>query len=377
MTIPVSGFPQATLRTDSTQPRTASGNSVYLSAGTPFGSVFGSSRGKPYALFRTAADLTPSTTMFTFTAPASVGHWGFTLGDIDADQVTIGATDAAGNPIAAADLGYQTSFNYCAASPKPSGCTGSGPFTDKPTWNPATGTLTGSGSDTLGGSAWFRPAAPVKTLTFTFSRQAGAPVYQVWFAALNASVSGTVRVAPDDTPPPSTLRLLHPDGTPVLSASGAPVTATTGPDGSYAFPGVARGDYIVALDVPKGFAATGPDRRSADASSGDATHVDFVLREDVPPPQATIPPESTPEDAPVRIPLAADSTGDGIRVTGVTQPETGHVTLGPGGVAVYSPPPGFTGTVTFTFTITDVNGASFTGTVRVNVAGLPLVPVTG
>jgi hypothetical protein len=384
MTIPVTGFPAATLTTNSTSPSLQPGTSAYLSASTPFGRAFGSSQGMPYALLRTAAGRAPSTTTFTFENPTPA-RWGFTLGDIDADQVTISATDATGGPVPAADLGFESSFNYCAVSPRPSGC-GAGPFTDQPVWDPATETLTGNGPDTAGAAAWFRPAVPVRTLTFTYSRLSGSPVYQVWFAATGAAVRGDVTVSPGDTPPPTTLRLLHADGSPVLDAGGQPVTTTSGIQGGYQFTGVASEGYIVAMDPPRGFTADGPARRPADTAGGDAEGVDFALREEVPPPHADNVTELDQEGTSETINLTSDGSGDGIRVTDVTQPAEGSVTLDPStGVATYTPPADFTGTTTFSYTITDADGATTTATVRITVTApqrprrppLPNVPVTG
>ena len=384
MAIPVTGFPAATFTTTSTSPSLQSGTSTYLSASTPFGQAFGSSQGRPYALLRTAAGQTPSTTTFTF-ENLTPARWGFTLGDIDADKVTISATDAAGGPVSAAGLGFESSFNYCAVSPRPPGC-GTGPFTDEPVWQPTTETLTGNGSDTAGAAAWFRPAVPVKTLTFTYSRLSGLPNYQVWFAATGSAVRGNVTVAPGDTPPPTTLRLLHADGSPVLGGGGQPVTTTSGIRGGYSFTGVAGDDYIVAMDPPRGFTADGPARRPADTAGGDAEGVDFALREDVPPPHADNVTELDQEGTSETIHLTSDGSGDDIRVTDVTQPAEGSVILNPTtGVATYTPPAGFTGTTTFSYTITDADGATATATVRITVNApqrpprppLPNVPVTG
>lgn len=281
MTIPVTGFPSATFTTDSTSPSIQDGTSTYLTADTPFGAVFGSSRGEQYALLRTAAHLAPSTTTFTFQTPAPASRWGFALGDIDADRVTISGTNAAGAPVSGADLGYQSNFNYCAVSPHPSGC-GTGPFTDKPTWDEGTATLAGSSSDSSGAAAWFRPAVRLKTLTFTFSRSSGSPSYQVWFAAMSATISGRVRTISGRRPPSTRLDLLHVNGSPVRDPDGRPVTTTTVDDGSYAFTGIAHGYYVVAIVPPLGFAADGPARVAVDTTHGDASGVDFALREVAP-----------------------------------------------------------------------------------------------
>jgi hypothetical protein len=182
------GFPPATFTSDATGAtgvEIQSGAGTWLPASTPFGAVFGSSQGQPYASVRYAASQTPSTTTFTFSSPTPTSGWGFTLGDIDADAVTVSATDAAGDPVPIAGLGFEGTFNYAGNA-------------DLPTWDAGTGTLTGSGSDTTGAAGWFRPTAPLRTLTFVFSVQTGFPIYQVWFAAQEQAVT-TTTAAPTST----------------------------------------------------------------------------------------------------------------------------------------------------------------------------------
>jgi len=114
--------------------------------------------------------------------------------------------------------------------------------------------------------------------------------------------------------------------------------------------------------------------------------VDFALREDVPSPYADNVTGRDQEGTSEVIHLKSDGTGDDIRVTDVTQPAEGSVTLDSStGVATYTPPAGFTGTATFSYTITDANGVTSTATVRITVTApqrpprrpLPSVPVTG
>jgi hypothetical protein len=180
--LPGSDFPVGTFTSDATRLRVAGGTSAWLGTGTPFGAHFGSSRGHGYLFFGTGRSNGPSTTTVTFSSPTPVG-WGFALGDIDADQAQISATGANGALLTAAQLGWQGAFNFCESSPKPPACSGPGPFTDKPTWNPATATLTGNVNDTDGASGWFMPTVPVKSLTILFSVQSGIPVAQLWMAA--------------------------------------------------------------------------------------------------------------------------------------------------------------------------------------------------
>lgn len=187
------GFASSTFASDATGAtgvEIQSGASTWLPASTPFGAVFGSSQDQPYASIRYAASQTPSTTTFTFSAPMPGSGWGFTLGDIDADAVTVSATNAAGDPVPVASLGFEGTFNYAGNA-------------DVPTWDPGTGTLTGSGGDTNGAAGWFRPTTPLRTLTFVFSVQTGFPIYQVWFAAQEQAVT-TTTAAPTSVPASTT-----------------------------------------------------------------------------------------------------------------------------------------------------------------------------
>ncbi|WP_407659994.1 Ig-like domain-containing protein [Hyalangium gracile] len=62
----------------------------------------------------------------------------------------------------------------------------------------------------------------------------------------------------------------------------------------------------------------------------------------------------------------APDTGETLTVASVTQPASGTVTL-TGGVVRYTPPAGFNGTVTFTYTVSDGNSGTDTATVAVTV----------
>lgn len=116
-------FPLAGFVTDSTTPTIPSGASSFLGPLTPFGAVFGSSQDEPYLNVRTAVGITPSTTTFTFDTATPPFGWGFALGDIDADTVTISGTDKAGDALTPAELGFMGVFNYCSVSPQPGSCT--------------------------------------------------------------------------------------------------------------------------------------------------------------------------------------------------------------------------------------------------------------
>jgi hypothetical protein len=180
--VPDSDFPAGTFTSDSTPLRVATGKSTFLNTATPFGAEFGSSRDQDYLVFGTASRNRPSTTNVTFESGTPTEQWGFALGDIDADRARIIAKGADGIPLTADELGWQGAFNYCQGSPKPPSCT-KGSSSDKPTWDPATSTLIGSGADTDGASGWFRPTKSVKELTIIFSVQSGIPIGQLWIAS--------------------------------------------------------------------------------------------------------------------------------------------------------------------------------------------------
>lgn len=256
-----------------------SGASTWLGEGTSIGAKYGTSRNQPYLNLRPRADTatTPSVTTYTFASPTPSSGWAFALGDIDADAVRVTAVTAAGTSATADELGYRESFNYCAPglAGKPS-CTGDA--LDVPTWDPGTTTLTGNAAaaDTAGAAAWFEPNVALESLSFTFTRRSGFPVYQTWFASLARDIGGSVT---------------EPGGAPVESASlvlvdenGTVVgTTTTLADGSYAFPGFTAADgYTVALDRPDGRVIVGPAERTADIADADALDVDFVVRDLVP-----------------------------------------------------------------------------------------------
>ena len=137
-TLSAAGFPVGALTSTSSALTIPTGASAFLSSDTPFGAVFGDSTGHPYANIGTATSQASSTTTITFATPTPAAGWGFAVGDIDADTVQIAATDADNAAVPVAGLGWQSAFNYCATSPKPSSCAGPGPFTDQPTWDIAT-----------------------------------------------------------------------------------------------------------------------------------------------------------------------------------------------------------------------------------------------
>jgi hypothetical protein len=289
--------------------------------------VFGTSQNLPYIQLRTTTGTTASTTTISFNAPTpgQVGGsgWGFTLGDIDADKVTISATDTDGIPVTAAQLGWQGAFNYCGVSPKPSGCP-SGESTDVPTWDPSTATLTGNVLDTGGASGWFRPTVPLATLTLVFTPLSGLPTFQLWVAAAGSlGVSGTVSLEIDGVASGpvagAIVELLDGAGEPV-TVDAVPVSTVTASDGTYAFTGlVPSADYTVRV-------STGPEPGEGDVttvpvdlSSGSVTDADAVISRFNPDPSTTTsttvapttsvsPPTTTPPTTPPTTPATTPAT---------------------------------------------------------------------
>ncbi|NBU32322.1 MAG: hypothetical protein EBS36_04020 [Actinobacteria bacterium] len=178
----VGGFtsPSANFTTTATGLSVSSGASAWLNSGTLPGAEYGTSRGSGYISMGTATGGADSVTTFTFNNTTPTSGWSFSLGDIDADQVTISATDASGNPVNVGAWNV-TPFNYCNnTAPRPTAC--AGVSNDLPTWDLTTGVIKGNGSDTDGASAWVRPNSAIKTLRLQFKKLIGFPTYQLWFA---------------------------------------------------------------------------------------------------------------------------------------------------------------------------------------------------
>ena len=287
--LPAGGFPAATVTSDSRGGvGVVSGASSWLGPATPPGEVFGSSRDQQYLNLRPQADrpTTPSTTTYTFERPTPEGGWALVLGDIDADRAVVTARGADGRLLAGAELGWQRGFNYCSGAGSPS-CAGAPE--DVPTWDPATGELLGNtgAADTSGAAGWFRPTAPITSLTVELYQRSGFPVYQTWLASLARDIAGTVNLvdtagAPRGVLPGATLTLFGPDGAELD-------TATSDESGQYIFPGyVAAPGYRVELTtLPEAgdayrFGLLPSGERAVDEidlSAADATGVDLAARE--------------------------------------------------------------------------------------------------
>ncbi len=183
----------------------------------------------------------------------------------------------------------------------PSGCTGGPPYTDVPTWNPSTSTLTGNVADTSGASGWFAPTVPLTSLTLLFTPQSGLPIYQLWIAANTASVAGSVTTPTGAPLEGASVSLQTPDAVPVVDSSGTPVVVTTAADGTFAIPDAVTGAYLVAVDPPAG-SGLQPTAVAVDTSAGDVAGLAITLAATPATPTSTTPPAETGLTAPGELP---------------------------------------------------------------------------
>lgn len=285
MRLNAGGFPTARVTTDSRAGSVGvrSGASSWFGPTTPVGVKYGSSRDQPYLNIRPRADTAAgaSTTTYVFDQPTPPTGWAFVLGDIDADQVTISAKDADGAPVTAAQLGFAGGFNLCDGSPRPSSCSSS--VGDSPTWDAATMTLTGNpaASDTVGATGWFEPEVSLSTLTISFVRRSGFPIYQIWFTHVARTISGTVTdVSTGSAACPvenTTVRLVGPHGEQLATTHPTPA-------GAYSFGQYAtQPGYVVSVEQPPTCAVVGDQSTVVSTAADDAT-ADFEVREIIPQP---------------------------------------------------------------------------------------------
>jgi phosphatidate phosphatase APP1 len=340
-TVSMDGFPATTFTSNSRQSTVVSGASTWQSENTPVGLAgFGSSRNQTYMNQRPNADnaTSPSTTTYTFAEPAPGGQsWAFVLGDVDADQATITATDVNGAPVTGADLGYggpdpaTGSYNSCSTVVAGGWSCGRAtaddptPGSDKPTWTPGAtgGTLVGNAtaSDTAGATAWFSPVTALKTLTITYQQRSGFPVYQTWFAVKTAQISGVATL--DGTPIPGATVT-------VTAPRGVVYTTTTDADGRYTFPALPQiNDYVARITAPDGAtgSATVPGvSLNTTLAGNDRDDVDFAFTS----PPATTSVIGTVEDAagnPVaNVPVVITDPDDGTTLVDTTTNSDGVFT---------------------------------------------------
>ena len=160
--------------------------SATLTGTTPFGEYFGTSRGQQYLTSGVASGKPEGSITLTFDTSPVPGTWGFALGDVDAEDIKLSATDTFGNPVDVRDWQF-AAFNYAGQE-------------DVPTWTQETERILGNGVDTSGASMWVSPTTEVATITLTQIKLSGFPQYQLWVAAdvLTAQDVQELTV-PDDT----------------------------------------------------------------------------------------------------------------------------------------------------------------------------------
>ena len=320
MQLPGLGYPVAEVTTDAYGASVPVSRTAGWGPDSPPGQRFGSGLSRSYLSLRPAANdaASPSTTTYTFD-PAVPTGWGFVVGDIDADEVTVGATRADGSDATTSQLGFAGAFNACATTPRPAACTGAA-LTDVPTWDAGNATVTGNtaADDSTGADAWFVPTVPLRTLTLTYRWRRGQPTFQTWFASRTRTASGQVVVADggDCDPTTATISLLAADGS---------VLATTSPavDGTWSFPRVATTDGLRARvgEVPDGCRVTGADVSALDLTTADDDGTDFTLAPALGPspsvtptsvPTATVTATAVPSATSSAGPSATASAGSGV-----------------------------------------------------------------
>ncbi|MFZ7088005.1 carboxypeptidase regulatory-like domain-containing protein [Curtobacterium sp. RRHDQ10] len=344
-TMTLDGFPATTFTSTARQATVVSGASTWQGPASPPGQLYGSSRGETYLNLRpnrdqpTAADASVTTYTFDPTTPMPIGAWSFVLGDVDADQATISATDTTGAAVSPAALGYRSSYNSCSSvSPGGPSCVRSAddpdPGSDVPTWNAATATLVGNtgARDTAGATAWFSPTVALRTLTITYQQRSGFPVYQTWFAVA-ASISGTATL--DGQPYRGATVEIRSDGALVA-------TTTTAADGTYTVPGLARTDgWSVTVTRPSGADGGLPQTVSLEAGSrtvdvaftsptGTTSVTGTVESEDQPgTPAVGVPVTITNDTDPTDVRTVASNDAGGYAAAGLA-PDTEYTVTAPG-----------------------------------------------
>ena len=191
------GYPKAVMSSSST--RTASvprGMSTWWGSQTPAGKYWGSSHDKSFLSVRPASDSpgAPSSTTLSFADAAPTG-WGFVVGDVDSETVTVSGVRADGDPASSEDLGFRGTFNACATPDKMVSCPKVAGRA--PSWDADLLTLTGSSdpADSIGADGWFVPTARLRSVTLSSSWEAGEPVFQTWVVTRTSNLSGTVSVS--------------------------------------------------------------------------------------------------------------------------------------------------------------------------------------
>lgn len=228
------------------------GSSAIQPLTTPFAAFVGlSSSGQQYINTRLNNGATATNTYHFLTNTPNNGKWAVSFGDVDAERLTITATKSNGSPATAAELGFQSQYNYNDPSDSTSHLTvtqsGNSVVVEDP--------LCPNACDTVGISLWLKPTVSLSYLSISAFGKSGFPVYQTWFATQYKAISGDVdpfqgTPAVNPTPvPPVTLNLIDNVSNEVVA------TTTSDSSGNYSFPAVypdAAGAYEIEATGPYG-----------------------------------------------------------------------------------------------------------------------------
>ncbi len=225
-------------------------------------------------------------------------------------------------------------------------------FTPNPDFNGVT-TVTYTISDGKGGTA-------TATVTLTVNPVNDAPVAVPDIDQTDEDTPVTVAVLSNDTDadgdPLTVTAASAPNGTVVINADGT-VTYTPKPN----FNGTDIITYTVS-DGKGGFATT-----TATITVNAVNDIPAAVNDNV----------STPEDAPVIIPVLGNDTdadGDPLTVTAAASPN-GSVTINADGTITFTPDADFNGITTISYEISDGKGGTSTAVVTVNVTPVNDLPV--
>lgn len=149
-----------------------------------------------------------ATLTLRFDASTPASGWGFSVIDLDVDQVRVSATDRNGDPVSAREISewFIQSFD---ANPSVDGV-------NIPSWDPKNSAVVGASSksktlrstveggldDTEAASAWFQPNTSLSTLSFEYEslQEDATPSYHVLLAACETNYL-TPTPSPNFTPP--------------------------------------------------------------------------------------------------------------------------------------------------------------------------------
>ncbi len=255
------GFPATTFTSDSAGGNVVgafNGGATWQPLGTPLADAFSEDRTAPYLGLRPRANnaASPSDTTYVFDGGSPAAGWGFALGDIEAERLTISATRLDGSAATVDELGFQGGYNTCDFARSSANCSSNPPVNPVPTAVPevidpaatelvVADTITCaslSSCDTAGASVAFLPTVPLSTLTVRSTWIVGLPTYQTWFAMADQPVAGIALNSDRQPEPGMPVELVDDDGS-VLEST------TTDEAGSYVFPSVLEGADL-ALRLP-------------------------------------------------------------------------------------------------------------------------------